>query len=55
MREENQSAYLAYQTFEQFKRKDEMNIKEYIYEFEKLYAKVKKHDMKLPDGVLTIF
>ena len=48
-----QIAYLAYQTFENFKRPSEMLMKDYLVKFEQLYTKIKDHQMILPDGVLT--
>eukprot|EP00112_Aurelia_sp_Birch-Aquarium-sp1_P008508 Seg1939.7 transcript_id=Seg1939.7/GoldUCD/mRNA.D3Y31 product="hypothetical protein" protein_id=Seg1939.7/GoldUCD/D3Y31 len=53
MQDINQSAYLAYQEFENFKRPLEMRMREYLNNFEKLYTKIKAHSMELPDGVLA--
>ena len=49
----NQSAYLAYQKFETFKRPEQMSMKDYLVKFEQLYTKIKDHQMILPDGVLA--
>ena len=48
-----QTAYLAYQNFETFKRPETMNMKDYLVKFEQLYTKIKDHQMVLPDGVLA--
>ena len=53
LQDTNQSAYLAYQEFENFKRPLEMRMREYLNNFEKLYTKIKAHGMELPDGVLA--
>lgn len=53
LQDTNQSAYLAYQKFETFKRPDNMPMKEFLIKFEQLYIKIKDHDMTLPDGVLA--
>ena len=45
----NQSACIAYQTFESFKHPPSMPMKEYFIQFEKLYTKI----MTLPDGILS--
>ena len=48
-----QTAYLAYQTFENFKRPSSMSMKDYLIKFAQLYTKIKDHRMELPDGVLA--
>ena len=48
-----QTAYLAYQNFETFKRPETMKMKDYLVKFEQLYTKIKDHQMVLPDGVLA--
>ena len=48
-----QTAYLAYQSFETFKRPEDMKMKDYLAKFEHLYTKIKDHQMVLPDGVLA--
>ena len=47
------SAQEAYEKFEKFTRPSHISIGDYIIEFEKLYTKIKKFDMTLPDGVLA--
>ena len=49
LQDTNQSAYLACQTFEEFKRPENIPMKEYITQFEKLHTKIKAHDMMLPN------
>ena len=44
---------MAYDKFEKFQRSPDMDIKEYINEFESLYDKIRAHNMELPDGVLA--
>ncbi|XP_057296098.1 uncharacterized protein LOC130625028 [Hydractinia symbiolongicarpus] len=53
LKDENQTAYLAYETFEKFKRPPEMSMNDYLIEFERLYHKIQGHNMVLPDGVLA--
>ena len=50
---ENQSAYLAYSEFENFKRPSDMTTKDYIAKFEALNGNIRKYKMELPDGVLA--
>ena len=49
-----QTAYLAYQTFKNFKQPSQMLMKDYLVKFEQLYTKIKDHQMILPDGVLVL-
>ena len=49
----NQVAYLADDKFESFKRPVDMNIVDFINEFERLYNNIKKYEMELPSGVLA--
>ena len=44
-------AFMAYDKFENFKRPDDMNIVDYINEFERLNNQVKHFDMELPTDV----
>ena len=53
LKDKNQAAYISYQNFIEHKRAHDSSIKEYIFDFEKLYNKVKKNNMVLPDGVLA--
>ena len=46
-------AYSVYTKFENFRRVDGMSMTDYIVEFERLYHLCKKHNMALPDAVLT--
>ena len=50
-KDENQEAYLAYKTFEEFKRPKDMKVKDYLIKFESLHTKLKSLHMKLPEGV----
>ena len=47
------SAYAAYDTFEKYSRCPEMNINDYIIEFDRMYAKCKSFQLELPDGILA--
>ena len=49
----HQTTYQAYDTFEKFQRGQTMTVQEYIIEFERLYHKLKAHNMELPDCVCT--
>ncbi|XP_057310220.1 ubiquitin carboxyl-terminal hydrolase 20-like [Hydractinia symbiolongicarpus] len=53
LKDENQTAYLAYETFEKYKRPSEMSMNDYLIEFERLYHKIQVHRMEVPDGVLA--
>ena len=53
MKDTNQSAYAAYENFEHFQRSTEMNVKDFINEFERLYNKIRVFKMELPNGVLA--
>jgi hypothetical protein len=52
-KDENQEAYLAYKDFENFRRSQDMKIKDFIIKFESMYSRIKKHAMTLPEGVLA--
>ena len=47
----NQSAYAAYESFEMYRRPKDMNMKEFLNNFGRLYNKLKVYQMELPDGV----
>ena len=47
------SAYLAYEKSESFQRPRDMNIIDYLNEFERLYYDIQRHEMTLPSGVLA--
>ena len=49
----NQATFHAYEKFESFERPVDMNIIDFINEFERLYNNIKKYDMELPTGVLA--
>ena len=51
--DENLEAFSAYESFEQFCRPKDMNIKDYIIQFERLNNKLIACDTKLPEGVLA--
>ena len=51
--DENLEAFSAYEKFEQFCRPKDMNIKDYIIQFERLNNKLIACDTKLPEGVLA--
>ena len=51
MKDKVQNAYIQYETFEAYKRPKELNMKDYINEFERSHYKIKEYDMALPDGV----
>ena len=46
-------AYNVYSKYINFSKSDEMNMTDYILEFEHLYNKMIEHEMKLPNTVLT--
>ena len=50
-KDENQEAYIAYKTFEEFRRSKDMKVKDYIIKFESLHTKLKSLKMELPEGV----
>ena len=45
----NQSAYAAYESFEMYRIPKDMNMKEFLCNFERLYNKLKVYQMELPD------
>ena len=53
LQDKNELAYSAYTNFESLKRQESTSINTYIIEFEKLYEKIKKYQMVLPDAVLA--
>ena len=46
-----QAVFLTYK-FESFKRPVDMNIVDFIDEFERLYNNIKKYETELPTGVM---
>ena len=53
VKDKKASAYLAYEQFESFQRPTEMNIIDYINEFERLYYEIQLYEMTLPTAVLA--
>ena len=53
LKDTEQRIYGAYDDFEKFKRNSDMNINDYIIEFEKRNSKLKEHSIELPDAVLA--
>lgn len=51
--DEKQLAYQAYEDFEKFIRKDDMNVTDFINEWERKYNICKAKKMILPEGVLA--
>ena len=49
----NALAFMAYDKFENFRRSDDMNIIDYINEFERLNNQIKHFGMELPTRVLA--
>ena len=45
--------YETYSAFDKFHREENMNISDYIVEFEQRYNKCKKYEMKLPSIILA--
>ena len=46
-------AFMWYDKFENFKRPDDMNIADYINDFERFNSQIKHYDMELLTGVIT--
>lgn len=53
LKDENNSAFEAYDTFERYQRPVDMGMTDYINNFERLYQKAKHFKLDLPDGVLA--
>ena len=51
LKDENTRAYLAFNSFYNFRRTSGMTIVEFMTQYEKLYSEMKKYDMKLPEAV----
>lgn len=49
------SAFASYENFTKFRRSPDMNIEDYMVEFNIRYSKVKTLNMALPDGVLAYY
>ena len=52
-KDEEQLAFQAYEDFESFSRPGDMNVVEYLNEWQRLYERIKAKKMELPDGVLA--
>ena len=53
LKDENNSAFEAYESFEKYQRPGDMDMTAYIIAFERLYQKAKNFKFELPDGVLA--
>ena len=53
LKDEHQRMYVAYAEFEKYQRASDMSIDTYISDFERLYNRVKAHQIELPDPVLA--
>ena len=51
LKDENNSAFEAYEAFENYQRPQDMDMTTYINTFERLYQKAKNYKLELPDGV----
>ena len=52
-KDKEQSAFKAYEDFENYQRPENMNITDFLNEWERRYEKIKSKEMALPDGVLA--
>ena len=50
-----ESSYAAFDDFINFKRPENMNIRDYVIEFNLKLKKILSHDLVLPEGVLAYF
>ena len=55
LKDESTRAYMAFKEFHQFKRSSGEHFADFIIKFEKLYNKLVKHDMALPEAVKGYF
>ena len=51
--DDKEQAFTAYESFEQFRRTENMGVTEYLNAFDRLNNKLKVHNMQLPEGVLA--
>ena len=51
--DKNQSAFIAYETFEKYQRPSDMSVCDYLIEFDRLTAKLKDYQIQLPEPVLA--
>lgn len=54
-KDESSCGYSAYEDFSDYRRPDDMSIKDYLVEFNIKYCKLKSYKMTLPDGVLAFY
>ena len=52
-KDSEQAAFKSYEDFESYKRPDNMDVMDFINEWERRYDKIKAKQMVLPDGVLA--
>ena len=55
LQDANTRAYLAFKEFYEYKRSPGQLFSDFIVNFERLYSKIMKHDMKLPEPVRAYF
>lgn len=54
-KDENQSAYTAFDDFTNYRRNSTTSIDDYLVEFNLKHSKIKSHNMTLPEGVLAYY
>ena len=52
-KDSEQAAFMAYEKFETYKRPKDVDMVDFINEWERRYGKIKERKMDLPDGVLA--
>ena len=55
LQDANTRAYLAFKEFYEYKRSPGQLFSDFIVNFDRLYSKIMKHDMKLPEPVRAYF
>ena len=55
LKDESTRAYISFKEFHHFKRSSGEHFADFIIKFEKLYNKLVKHDMSLPEAVKAYF
>ena len=53
VKDEKASTCIAYERFKTFQRLSDMNITDYLNEFERLYHEIQRFEMSLPSAVLA--
>ena len=53
LKDKTQTAYLAYDQFEKFRRSSTMSVSDYIIEFERLLNKTKEHGSDMSSDILA--